>query len=294
VTIPVEFPEQPIGPGIDGTAPDATAGMAYSYAYTLTEGDAPIAGCDLFNSNLPSGWSVSATGVLTGTAPLELTTYTFSIRVRDTNGLFAVVTDTIAVTTAAAIAIPTIRTLLFGINGGGSTDAADVTTDNSFSEITDSTEPWARIFCWAYSQEGTGAPPETRTIIYDEVNQGGVAVFDSGWYGDVSNQAAMTSALSVAGLSAYNGSIQEAPLTTFGTYPSYLYASDVFELPTDFAAYSGRSLGYRSSTRLDRGAYLEQPDPAEIPVGATKVDELPGCYMAAGQLYRCDWVEIPE
>jgi hypothetical protein len=294
VTVPVNFPDQPIGPGINGAAPDATAGMAYTYAYTLTEGDAPIAGCDLFNSNLPSGWSVSTTGVLTGTAPLELATYTFSIRVRDTNGLFAVVTDTIAVTTAAAIAIPTLQTQLFGINGGGAFNIAEQITQNNFSFITDATEPWARIFCWSYTANTGEAPPESRAIIYDAINQGGDAVYDSAWRGNPANQTAMIAALGVAGLGAYNGTIQDTPISEYRTYDSYLYASEPFVLPTDFGTYSGRSVAYRSQSRLDRSIHLEYPDPTEIPVGATKVDELPGCYMAAGQLYRCDWVEITE
>lgn len=39
----VDFPDQPTGPSISGEAPDAVPGEAYSFAYTTTPGDSPIA-----------------------------------------------------------------------------------------------------------------------------------------------------------------------------------------------------------------------------------------------------------
>ena len=42
-TTPIEFVDQPEGPALSGTAPDGETGEAYTFTYTATPGDAPIA-----------------------------------------------------------------------------------------------------------------------------------------------------------------------------------------------------------------------------------------------------------
>jgi hypothetical protein len=284
------FPIQPDPPMIAGDAPTATLTVAYNFAYTVTPGDAPIASVVLRSGELPPGLSMDNAGVITGT-PTTIGSYPYTVRATDTNGLYDDHDDTIAVSLDGAIPIPTLKTLLFGVNGGGAWDIASEQTDLSFSEVTISTEPWARFFCWAYDQDGTSKPPETRTIIYDAPSLGGEVFYDSGWHGNPANQAAMTAALGVSGLSAYDGTIQDdMPVVEYGTYGSFLYASTPFVLATDFGGNSsGRRVIYRSGSRLDSATYLEYPDPAEIPVGAVKLDGYPGYYTAGGQLYVCDW-----
>lgn len=93
----VDFPEQPAGPGISGAAPDGTVGEAYTYTYTVTEGDAPIQRVKLMEGTLLDGltWN-QYTYTISGT-PTEAGTMSLRFRVFDTAGLFADVEDTISV-----------------------------------------------------------------------------------------------------------------------------------------------------------------------------------------------------
>lgn len=286
-TVAVPFPEQPVGPIIAGNAPDAAILSSYSFAYTVTHGTSPVTTVTLRSGTLPPGLTLSTAGVLSGTLTDVIATYSFTVRVTDANGLFDDHADTIAVTLGDAIPIPTTLALLFGVGGGGASNYADMVVKNDFSGITDATQPWARIVAHAIGEPGVSVPPESRCIIYDEVNQGGAVMWDSGWFGDPSHQPNLAPALSTAGLSAYDGTIQDdmPPIDV-----SFKRASDVFSLPTDFAMHSGRSIGYRFGSRMDRRINLERPDPAELPVGAVKLDAYPGYYVAGGQLYVCDWV----
>lgn len=224
-------------------------------------------------------------------------TYPITIRVRDQRGRVAFWSGVIlvrAIDPGNAIPIPTLKTTLMALTGGGAYDVADEQTVANFGMVTDMSEPWARIFCWAYTATAGLAVPEMRAIIYDQVSQGGAVFADTGWHGNPANQAAMTAALAVAGLSAYDGSITAAEEVFYATYESYLFASDVFILPTTFSTHSGRSLCYRSEARLDRLVSLEYPDPAHIPPDAMKLIGFPGYYTTPdGQLYLCAWEATP-
>ena len=93
----VDFPEQPAGPGISGSAPDGTVGDAYTYTYTVTEGDAPIQRVKLMEGTLLDGltWN-QYTYTISGT-PTEAGTMSLRFRAFDTAGLFADHEDTIDV-----------------------------------------------------------------------------------------------------------------------------------------------------------------------------------------------------
>lgn len=85
------FPGQPEGPSISGEAPDGLSSDAYSFSYTVTAGDAPISRTVLRDTTLPDGWSwneATATISHAGT-PVPAATISLSMRVYDTNGLYA-------------------------------------------------------------------------------------------------------------------------------------------------------------------------------------------------------------
>lgn len=95
----VEWPVQPVGPTISGDAPDGAIGIAYAgFAYTLTPGDAPIAGVSLISGSLPPGLSIDTGGVIDSGTPSAMDSYTFTLRVTDTSGLSSDHDDTIRVT----------------------------------------------------------------------------------------------------------------------------------------------------------------------------------------------------
>lgn len=94
-----DFPAQPDGPAISGTAPDGFIALAYTpYDYTLTAGDNPIVGVTLRSGAYPAGMSISSGGTLSGT-PTEIGSFTVTLRVTDSVGLWAEITDTIVVAT---------------------------------------------------------------------------------------------------------------------------------------------------------------------------------------------------
>lgn len=95
---PVDFPEQPVGPTIEGDAPDGDLEGEYpGYAYTVTPGDAPIDSVKIFSGALPPPATLSNTGQIAPFAPTTPGNYTFQVRAKDTNGLFATLTDTIVI-----------------------------------------------------------------------------------------------------------------------------------------------------------------------------------------------------
>lgn len=96
-TVAVPFPEQPDPPTITGNAPDGSVGLAYAgYSYTLGGGTAPYS-VTLRSGSLPGGIEVSTAGALSTPTPTEPTLGTFILRVTDANGLWAELTDTIAI-----------------------------------------------------------------------------------------------------------------------------------------------------------------------------------------------------
>lgn len=95
-TIPVDFPVQPEGPAISGDAQYGVVGQAYTFTYTVTGGEPPYR-VQLRTGVLPAGVALSQAGVLSGT-PTTPGNYSFTIRVTDSNGLFADLTDSVAVT----------------------------------------------------------------------------------------------------------------------------------------------------------------------------------------------------
>jgi hypothetical protein len=100
-TVQVDFVDQPEGPAISGDAPDSFAGNPYSFSYTLTPGDAPIARTILLpgsyveidgvQTDIPSeGWAWNqATATISAASPITGTMVHLLPRVIDTNGLFA-------------------------------------------------------------------------------------------------------------------------------------------------------------------------------------------------------------
>lgn len=101
----VSFPDQPIGPQISGEAPGAFVGDAYSYAYTTTPGDSPIARTVLRpGSYIQSGaeqyalphdgwvWDQS-TATISNPAPTDEVVVHLEMRAFDQNGLYADHTD---------------------------------------------------------------------------------------------------------------------------------------------------------------------------------------------------------
>jgi hypothetical protein len=96
-TTPVEFVDQPEGPSISGEAPSGSTGIPYSFSYTTTPGDAPIARTVLIDTALPEGegWSWNqATATISATNPTTRTVE-LHLRVYDTNGLYADHTDAV-------------------------------------------------------------------------------------------------------------------------------------------------------------------------------------------------------
>jgi hypothetical protein len=99
-TVPTTFIDQPEGPAISGDGPDSFAGSPYSFSYTLTPGDSPIARTVLLPGSyveiggvqtpIPSeGWAWNqATATISATTPITGTMVHLLPRVYDTNGLY--------------------------------------------------------------------------------------------------------------------------------------------------------------------------------------------------------------
>lgn len=95
VTEPIEFPDQPEGPSISGSAPDCLVDVATTpFQYTIS-GNAPLK-VTLRSGTLPPGLSISQAGVRSGT-PTEEGSYTYTLRVTDKYGLWADHTDTVQI-----------------------------------------------------------------------------------------------------------------------------------------------------------------------------------------------------
>ncbi|HGM5043074.1 TPA: putative Ig domain-containing protein [Stenotrophomonas maltophilia] len=95
-TSAIEFPVQPPMPQLSGDAPDGFIGGAYSFTYTRTSGTAPFT-FSISSGALPPGINLAAaTGVLSGN-PSVVGSSAFTVRVTDANGLWAEVSDTVAI-----------------------------------------------------------------------------------------------------------------------------------------------------------------------------------------------------
>lgn len=279
---------------LSGNVSSGYVGDSVDTEYTASGGVMPYVSFAVASGTFPPGLVLNPTsGAVTGTFSAA-GAYAWSVRVVDAEGASVTWDDSATVVDlAVALPIPTLTTLLMAINGGGATDIASENTDPLLSNITDASEPWARILTVAYDSDNVDLPPETRTIVYDDPSFGGSVFWDSGWQGNAAHQSALAAALPVAGLSAYAGTISPRTLTTWNTYDSFLYACTPFVLPSDFGTYSCRAVIYRFGARVDNTQYLEYPDPAQIPVGAVKITGHPGYYLAGGVAYVCDWMATP-
>jgi sugar lactone lactonase YvrE len=90
-----EFPEQPPRPEISGQAPDGVKGIPFEYTYTASGGTGALT-FSISSGRLPSGVSLSSAGVLTG-SPAMSGSYTFTVRVTDSAGMWAEVVDVVRV-----------------------------------------------------------------------------------------------------------------------------------------------------------------------------------------------------
>lgn len=91
--------------------PNITSAAAYSYQFVATDdsGDAPT--YSLASGSVPTGLSLSSSGLLSGTATAS-GSYTFTVRATDVNGRF---TDTSSITMSVSLAI----SYQFALAGGG-------------------------------------------------------------------------------------------------------------------------------------------------------------------------------
>lgn len=127
-TEPVEFPTQPKGPEISGSAPDGGLGLAYDgFQYTITAGDAAIVSVEVVSGSLPPGLSMDNSGEIDTGTPTALGGFTFTIRVTDAAGLWSELTDTVHVFPVSfATKVGMNGVLLVSKNGeswGGSIDS---------------------------------------------------------------------------------------------------------------------------------------------------------------------------
>jgi hypothetical protein len=135
----VDFPDQPVGPSISGSAPDGTVGQAYTFTYTVTEGDNPIQRVKLMEGTILDGltWN-QYTHTLSGT-PTEAGTMSLRFRVFDSAGLWAEVEDEIAV------GLATIAIRQRNVAGQNYTDqllgGSGLDWDGEWEQVADATDP---------------------------------------------------------------------------------------------------------------------------------------------------------
>lgn len=100
---PAQFPVQPAGPMISGSAPDGVIGEPYAFAYTVTQGDAQVVRTIIDRAALLPGLSwdeatatISGTPAAYGDTPISGATVSIAPRVVDLNGLSAQIADEIS------------------------------------------------------------------------------------------------------------------------------------------------------------------------------------------------------
>lgn len=111
----VAAPDQPDPPTITGDAPTGEVAEAYSFAYTVGGGEAPLV-VRLWSGALPPGLSLSSAGVLSGT-PTTAGTYSWTVRVTGQNGLYADLDDAAAIAEAELPELLTETTAYTGTPG---------------------------------------------------------------------------------------------------------------------------------------------------------------------------------
>ena len=122
-SVAVDFSGQPTAPTISGNAPSGSVGDAYSYAYTVGGGTAPLTvALSPGSGPLPPGLTLSSAGVLSGT-PTTVGSYSWEVRVTDANGLY----DDLADTASIGIASVKLATTRIGYTGFASALAAGST-----------------------------------------------------------------------------------------------------------------------------------------------------------------------
>lgn len=82
-----QWPEQPLGPTIEGDAPDSIVGASYSYTYTVTPGDNAVSSVEVISGELPPGLALGNDGTLSGT-PTAGGQYSWVVRATDAIGLY--------------------------------------------------------------------------------------------------------------------------------------------------------------------------------------------------------------
>lgn len=116
-TVPIDFVDQPEGPSITGSAPDGFTGDPYSFSYTTTPGDSPIArtvirdGTTVLVDGEPSTlaaagftWNQSTSTISSANVASNVVV-SLNLRVYDTAGLYADHTDEFIVVQEVALLV---------------------------------------------------------------------------------------------------------------------------------------------------------------------------------------------
>lgn len=279
---------------ITGDLKNLIVGMPMGAMSYVASGGVHNYGSFFLNSgSLPTGLTLNADGTVTGAAS-SAGTFQWEVGVRDATGAIALHSDSaVVVDPATAIPVPIGYAYLQFITGGGSPNVAQSSEQNqpfagTFNPIADD---WSLIHTASWSISPSTIPPDSRCIVYKANSQQGGVFIDSGWHGNTSHQAAMTTALNAAGLSTFNGEIKPSAPVQVGSRTYNFHQTDIFEYPANFAtAFSSRLVIYRTQSELNTAALIQFPDPAQKPAGLMKIADLPGYYTSAsGQFYRVNW-----
>lgn len=109
-TMPIPFPSQPAPPSITGDAPDGVIGVPYpGFSYVVSAGANPISSVVVSNGSLPPGMILSSSGVIGTSAPSATGTYSYTVRVTDTKGIWAETSDSIKVSPASFLTMATLN-----------------------------------------------------------------------------------------------------------------------------------------------------------------------------------------
>lgn len=124
-------------PSISGNAPDGVVGDSISYTYTVVASGPYVVTLD--SGALPTGLSLSTSGVLTGTFTVD-GNYSWVVKVTDVNNNTATVADSATVSSG----IVTLTTLATGVPGGATVIAWS--PDSIYCAITSNTSPFLHVY----------------------------------------------------------------------------------------------------------------------------------------------------